>query len=144
MYGILWVNTYTSEIIVTFVRSWHKYSDIGMNMSQISSTCVPVCHLALDYIHENMGVWHRIFVRSGPSCTRWVCIGSSLTNFAQHRPWLPQTPASLAAFWDSSFSLSLVSYLSLWVMVFQTHYRREFHIHGYQGWYYNNEKLISM
>ena len=50
MHRILEVNTYTSGSILIFVQSYHKYSDIFMNMSQITSTCVRECQLTPDYI----------------------------------------------------------------------------------------------
>ena len=50
MYGIARVNTFTLESILTFLRSYHKYSDILMNMSQVSSTCVRLCQLTPNYI----------------------------------------------------------------------------------------------
>ena len=50
MYRILQVNTFTSESILTSVQSYNEYSDMCMNMLQMSSTSVRVCQLTPNYI----------------------------------------------------------------------------------------------
>ena len=85
MYGILRVNNSPSGNIRPFIQSCHKYPDICMNMSKyLQHACKCVNWHQTTYV-QLMRVGHRIFVRFMPPCVHQVCIGSSLTNIAQHQ-----------------------------------------------------------
>ena len=84
MYDILWVNTYPSGNILTFIRSCQNFPEIRIK-----------CHKCLQHLckcvnwHQtihvrNTRVRHIIFVRSVTYCECWMCIGSLLTNYSQH------------------------------------------------------------
>ena len=97
MYEILRVNTSPSGNILTFIQSCHEYPDVCISMSQISTTSVQVCQLRPNYMREKYAHTTYNIVQCMLYCMRRACIGNFLTNFSQKTPWLPQSPAVLAA-----------------------------------------------
>ena len=111
MYGTLRVHTCTSDVILRFVRSYHKYSDILWTCHKIfehACECVNWHHIL--YV-QNTHVWYTLFFRRVPYCSRRASIDSVWTNFAQHTHWLPQSTVSSAAFLESYSSLYSLSFL---------------------------------
>ena len=136
MYSILQVDTFPSGNILAFVRLCRNILNFVWRCHKcLWHACECVNWHRIIYVW-NVRVQHIIFFRSVPSCARRACIGSSLTNFSEHTPYLPQLPEILSAFWASSFSIQVV--------LFRKNYRRECHLHRYQGWYDQNEKMISL
>ena len=140
MYGILRVNTYASGSTLTFVRSYHEYSDICINMSQISSTCVWVCQLT-PHIYKCKIRAYDIEYFSGACLLAPVGHALVVCKLILSNALL--SCLSRLQFWQPSetlISLSLVWHFSLQAAIFWAHYRRECHLHRYHGWHDKNEK----
>ena len=119
-----------------FIWLCHEYSDICMNMSQISSTCVWVRQLKPDYISVKYAhMTYNIFT---------TFVGRVLVV---HELILPKTLIGCISHLRVCKTSENILYLYIFfpfdiqAVVFWNNYRRVFHPYGYQGWYYENDVI---
>ena len=136
MFIVLRANTYISESILTFVWLCHKYSDICMNMSQISSTYLWVFQFKPDYISvKYVRMTYNIFT----TCVGFVLVVHEIIPSNTLIGCLSRLQVCQPS--DTLLSIYLVLPFAIQAVLFWNNYRISFHLHEHQGWYYDNDVI---